>query len=441
MRRLRWVPIVLGSGTVVIYWVGIIFKPRGDFSNHWEFGRRILAGEYIYSGGLNFVYSPFWALAHAPLALLNPHLAQIVAYVLAPLSLAALLWTLHELSKEHLPLSFDKAFWSTCLATFLAVHFLSRDLPEIGINTALVALSWYAIYLWARKRELAGGMSLGLAAALKPTPLLFIAYFALKRQWKMAATSTAVFALLTVAPIAVQGPDLYIRGMRDWTTGVVRGIMDPDPSRGPLGEEKVENLALRPALARYLMHLPYGHLGRPETSDTPGRPHQPPNLYYLQFVDLPPYYAGIAVRSIMVTLLIVVVWLFRKKVSARTDPAILFECAAVSLLILLYSPITWKQHCVGVLPALFLICRSGFAGRPIPRWALGAVAVYALFALVLSREIIGQDLVKLLDSYRVKTIAIVLLMSALLGCRQALLATEVAEKDFVEDHRRKVSLS
>ena len=426
-------PIVLGSGAVVIYWVGIIRKPRGDFPYHWELGRRILAGEYIYIDGLNLVYPPFWALAYAPLALLNPHLAQIIAYVLAPLCFAALLWTLHQLSKKHLPLGPDKAFWSTSLAIVLAAHFLSRDLPEIGVNTALVALSWYAIYLWTREHEVAAVISLGVATALKCTPLLFVAYFALKHQWKMVVTSTVAYSLFTLAPIMVQGPDLYMRAMKDWTTGVVRGIMDPDPSRGPLGEEKVENLALRPALARYLMHLPYGHLGRPETSDTPGRPNQPPNPYYLQFVNLPPYYAGLVVRLIMASLLLIIAWLFRRSIVTRGDLSILYECAAVSLLILLYSPITWKQHCVGVLPALFLVCRSGFAGRSPPRWAIGAIAVYALFALVLSREIIGQDMVKLLDSYRVKTIAIVLLMLALLGCRQALLAAALAEKDFIKN--------
>ena len=41
-----------------------------------------------------------------------------------------------------------------------------------------------------------------------------------------------------------------------------------------------------------------------------------------------------------------------------------WEGAVISLLILLYSPVTWKQHCVGVLPALYLVCRAALAGVP-----------------------------------------------------------------------------
>jgi len=418
MRRLRWIPITVGSATIIGYWISILLEPRGDFLRHWELGRRLLAGEYIYENGLNFVYPPFWAMAHAPLALLPVHLAQIIGYLLAPLSLAALFWVLHQLSREHLPLDTDGLFWATTLAISLNINFLSRDLPEIGVNTALVALSWLAVYLWTREHEVAAGISLGAAAALKCTPLLFVAYFALKREWKMVLTSTAAFALFTMAPLLVQGPQQYLRAMSAWTTGVARGITEADPSRGPLGAEKVENIALRPALARYLMHLPYGHLGRPETSDTPGRANQPPSRYYLQFLDLPPANAAKVAGLTMAVCLLVVGYLFRNRVVSRTDLAVLCECATVSLLILLYSPITWKQHCVGALPAVYLICRGGFAGRSITRWVIAAIVIYAVFTGVLSREIVGRDVVKLVDSYRVKTIAIVFLTLAVLGCRR-----------------------
>jgi alpha-1,2-mannosyltransferase len=410
--------MILGVGTIAFYWMAIIIEPRGDFPSHWELGRRLIAGEYLYASGLNFVYPPFWGLAHAPLALLDLHFAQVVGYALAPLSIFSLLRIMHRLASKQLHLESEKAFWSATLAVALALNFITRDLPEIGVNTALVSLSWLAIYLWTEKRDIAGGISLGLAGALKCTPLLFVAYFALKRQWKIAAAAAFAFTLFTLAPIVVQGPELYGRAIKAWTGAVASGMMDPDPSRGPLGEEKVENLALRPALARYLMRLPYGHLGRPETSDTPDRPNQPPNSYYFQFLDLPPRVAGVVAQVLMAGLLIFVAWRFRNRVVERAEISVLYECAAVSLLILLYSPITWKQHAVGVLPALFLICRQALATERLPRWIAGAVATYALFATVFSREIIGRDMVKLLDSYRVKTIAILLLTAAVLGCRR-----------------------
>ena len=107
------------------------------------------------------------------------------------MSLFALLWILHQLSNSTLPLNRDGMFWLSALVISLNLNFLSWDLPEIGVNTFLVALSWFAIYLWARQRVLGAAISLGAAAALKCTPLLFVAYFALKREWRMVVASTA----------------------------------------------------------------------------------------------------------------------------------------------------------------------------------------------------------------------------------------------------------
>ena len=69
-----------------------------------------------------------------------------------------------------------------------------RDLTECGVNTLLVAYCWLGVYLWSRGRDIAGGVSLGLAMALKCTPALFWVYFLWKRQWRMAV-ATAVAAV------------------------------------------------------------------------------------------------------------------------------------------------------------------------------------------------------------------------------------------------------
>lgn len=428
IRRLRWVPITCGGIAFAFYWIQIIFRPRGDFPRHWEFGRRILAGEFIYGGGLNVVYPPFWAFAHAPLALVGSHIAQVVVYPLAPLAIAALLWILNQLTKDPLPLDDHRLFWSTSLAIFLASNFLLRDLPEIGVNTALVALSWLAIFLWSRQRDVLAGASLGLAIALKCTPLLFVAYFALKRQWKFVLASLVFFALFTLSPIVLQGPDAYNYAMRTWTETVVGGLTDPDPSRSVLGQDKVGNLSLRPALARYLMHLPYGHLGRPETSDNPDQSHGPPTPLYIHFGNVSPFWAGWIVKTTMVTLLLAIGWFFRGIITYRKDLSIIWECAGVSLLILLFSPLTWRQHCVGVLPALYLICRGGFAGHSIPKWIVGAVIMYGFVNIGLNREFLGKDLSRLLDSYHIKTLGIILLTIAALGYRKILVTSSSFSK-------------
>jgi len=415
LRRFKWVPAAAAAIWVLAVWVQIMLSPRGDFHIHFELGRRLADGVFIYNGGLDFVYPPFWALIHAPLHLLGLHAAQVIVYPLALVAIAALVLTLQRLSEKSMPLSPDAAFWSTALAVLLGSLFLGRDLPEVGVNTALVAMSWLSVYFWSRERDVAGGVILGLAAAMKCTPLLFAAWFLLKRQWKIAGVAFAACAVFTLAPALVSGPGQYVRMMEAWTSGVVRGLSDPDPSLGPLGQEKVENLSLRPALARYLMHLPYGHLGRPETSDNPQRPDGPPSPYYYQFLDLSSFEAGMVTRLLMAGLFLWMAWLMRLRPANRSSIEILWECSAISILILLFSPITWVQHGVGVFPALYLICRAAFAGFALSRLQTAAMGAFAMFCLIMNRFLFGRDFIKLANAYRVKTLGFILLLSVVVA--------------------------
>ncbi len=414
----KWVPITIAAGWFLWEWVTILLRVRGDFPHHWELGRRIVAETYIYAGNLDFVYPPFWAMAHAPLVIFgSPKAAQLVAYPFVILWLGILIRALMRLTRQQMPLSGKALFWVVTAALTLAGQFVTRDLPEVGVNTMLVALSWLAVALWSGERDMEAGICLGLATALKCTPLLFIAYFALKRQWRVTLYALVALAVFTLAPIFLMGPKGYHEAASSWVRGVIHGVSDPDPSRGVLGEERVINISLRPALARYLMHLPYGHLGRPETSDVPGRAHQPPSRYYVDSLNLKPAAAGVVVKGIMIVMVLAIAWGFRRRPFSRDDPTVVWECAILSLLILLISPITWKQHCVGVLPALYLVCGRMAIDPKIPRWIWPVMGLYTILAVFMNREFLGKDLMALLDSYKVKTAAILILLGLMLAWR------------------------
>ena len=435
LRPWKWAPITIGAGWLLIGWIiTAASDPHGDFENHRTLAQRLLDGKFIYANGLDVVYPPFWALAHTPLTLVPTRTARVLLYPLAGLSLGLLLWILHRLTRQQLPLHPEATFWCAVAAVLLTSLFLSRDLPIVGANTALLALSWLGFYLFSQGRPLRGGACLGLAAALKCTPLIFVAYFLLKRQWRLVGMAIVVAALATLSPILVRGGGAYRQTMSAWVGQVMRGLSDPDPSRGPLGEEKVENLSLRPALARYLMHLPYGHLGRPETSDSPERPSDPPSSWYLQFLDLTPLQAGIVVRAVMAALVLLVFGLFRRKPEAVHEGRLPFEFAAVTVLALLSSPVTWKAHAVGTLPAVYLVVRRALSRGEMPARVGIALGVFAVPALLLNRTFCGRDAIKLVDSYRVKTIGFLALLAAVLftwgieGARGRRPAEESAEE-------------
>jgi hypothetical protein len=137
--RLRRAAVAAAFVVVLASFFQTARRPRGDFPNHWEFGRRMAAGEFIYERGLDVPYLPLWALVHAPLTVLPVHAAQLVLFPLSLAAAALLLWVLDRLTRRSFPLDRERRFWVAALALLLSIRFLLRDMSECGVNLALVA--------------------------------------------------------------------------------------------------------------------------------------------------------------------------------------------------------------------------------------------------------------------------------------------------------------
>lgn len=392
-RRHFWRRVLIVVGLIVVcsQWVRVVRHPTGDFGLHWEFGRRLAAGEPLYGDwGLDRPYLPFWAVVHAPLTMFPKPVAQAITLPLFLVAFVGLVSVLHRLAERRLPADRDAEFWIVAIAVLLAGRFLIRDVLESGVNLALVALAWASVWLWSKKRDVAAGACLGFAIALKLTPALFLAWFAWKRQWKVAAATVAVTAMCVFSPLCFMDVPSYIDAHAYWTKHAVKGFSASDPTTGVLGAEPLQNMALRPALGRFLMHLPEKHDAR---LDHP---------LYVDFLNLTPAQAGWVTRLAMLAILCAVAWRFRHPVTDRRDPQLLWEAATVSVLILLFSPLTWGQHCVGVFPAFYLLLRSHWR-QPMPSGTKAFLAVYVFCILALNRAVIGKAGTYLVDSYRVST--------------------------------------
>jgi len=395
---LRWLVIAVGAVVVLVQWISTMLKPHGDFSRHWEFGRRLVHGEFLYVNGLDIPYPPFFAVAYAPLSLLPLQVAKPLFFLLGFLALIAILWILDRLS--YLAIRSGDRLWVIAGTLLLTSRFVVRDFDDGGQNLILLALTWAAVYLWTRNRDLLAAASLGLAVALKCTPALFIAYFAWKRQWKITGLAVLSAVIFTLVPAAWQTSSYPIH-MRTWIETVVRGLTQPDPSVGVLGPEQLQNKSLRPALARYLMHLPSGHPGRFEGGG------------YVDLLTLRPTTASFIIKAILIAGLLTIGWLFRSPIS-RDSPAVVWECAAVSVLMILYSPISWGQHCVAAIPAVYLIVRSFVSRQPQPRWLIWLFGMAAFILIIVNRSIIGRDPSVLLESYHLVTWSLIILLGVLL---------------------------
>ena len=396
----RRIAVILGVAILLGCAARAIIKAHeGDFQLHWETGRRFLAGEFLYTGGHDFPYPPFFGMLFAPTAFLPMPVAKAVFFPVGVAALLLLLWILHRLVRPAFSLDERQAFWVGVFAVFLAVQFLIHDQAVLGLNTALTTLTWLGIYLWIQRRDLLAGVSLGLAIAIKCTPALFLGYFLWKRQWRMAIYTAAAALFFTVAPVAWQGPTSWTRHMRTWISTAMDGVSGSGFEVSQDFRDK--NMALRPALMRYLVH-----------QHDFGRPGDPPPL---EVLNLPAAVAHGIANSVLFLLLGVFLWWSYGRAGARDDPRLLWELAALGVLMVLSSPITWGQHCVALLPACYMIAALLVVRDRVPPWIIAMIALYILFCALAGRDLIGRQLALPLVAYHISTFCILGLFPILLA--------------------------
>ena len=252
-----------------------------------------------------FTYPPFAAVAMLPMALFDLRTAIAVGLLL---NLAALAVVVRLLTGR----AWRRHGWYGCAlgACVLALFEPLRDTFSFGqVNLLLLALVLVDAWLLATGRGRRAGVGIGLAAAVKLTPALFIGLLLVAKRWRAAAVATVV-ALSATGFAAVVAPDASRFYWTDamWDTTRV-GRLD-----------YVSNQSLQGILAR---------LGEPDR----------------------------AVWAVAVVLTLGV-WAVRgRRAVVAGDWAAAF--ALTGLTACLVSPITWVHHLVWLLPSFAVLVRTG----------------------------------------------------------------------------------
>jgi alpha-1,2-mannosyltransferase len=349
----------------------------GHFDVSREFGRRLLAGEPLYAGGLHYPYMPSAALYFAPLALLPPGLGLAARYAIALGCLWLSLHLLHRMVSARARALAGQGLALAALTLILASHYVLRDLDDGGPHLIVLAMLVAGIWFIWRDRPLAGAAWLGLAAALKAPNGLFIAFFLYRREWRLAAATAAALAAWTLLPAAWMGPASWWQHQRLWArTAITSAVGAPGPSVAE-SEGRVQNQALRAVLQRHGAAA-----------------------------------SAVAIAGLGALVAATLLAWRRSRRSARTQwPA---ESSAVLLLSLLLSPVTWVQHLVLLVPALYLIAAvqrdTGLRGP-----AAAAMGLYFVLAVILNRELLGRDAYLFLLAHGLHTVCILLVLGVLLS--------------------------
>lgn len=269
---------------------------------------------------LPFTYPPMAAVLFSGLTFLPVWAANALVVVVSFLCLSVVcLLVTRRLTQR------TNVVWTVTAAVPVAALALEPVLSTFlfgQINLVLLALVVVDCLAVTDRRW--RGMLVGLAAAIKLTPLIFLLYFLLRRDWRAALTSVGTFAGLAAAGFVLAPED----SAEYWFHALL------DPSRVG-GLAYMTNQSLRGVLHRF----------------NPGQPAE--SLLWLGLSAIVVLLAVVAARK-------------------SNDVVALTAIATAGLLV---SPVSWSHHWVWCVPAFLAL---GFVRRNRARATLGALVTVSL---------------------------------------------------------------
>jgi alpha-1,2-mannosyltransferase len=308
-----------------------------DLDVYREAGRYVLHHADPYSPGfgdslrikLPFTYPPFAAVAFVPLALV-PKAAVVVGWTALSLCLFGVI-----VGVTVWPALLARGWGHPVVLGAVAGLLLwtvpvAQTISYGQINLILVAACLLDCGVTPRASGKHRGLLVGIATAVKLTPGLFIAYFALTRQWAAAARAAAAAAVCAALAFVIL----------------------PGPSR------------------EYWLHLVFD-------ASRPGNPSYYGNQSLLGALER----LHVGWLWVPLGLALGCVGLWR---AARAHGAI--AAVLVGLTTLVVSPISWQHHAVWIVPAAAAL----IVWATTPRRVAAAIAAIAVFLLPL--DFWGQQL-------------------------------------------------
>ena len=377
-----------------------------DIDIHREIGRRFLSGEYLYANDYCYMYLPTTGIYFSPLLILNRNPSLALRYAVAVGCLVITIMLFHRMLCGRS----DVNVWSRLLvgvgAGLLTLQFILNDLDDGGPHLILLGILAGGIYAIWVGRERLGAALIGFGIVLKITPALFVLLFLWKRQWRVASYTVLAAILWVLLPILYMGLTSWWEHHTEWTRNAVLSVLDRQAEGRQENELQKANLSLRHTMLRYLVTYPPTHRLR---QVDPG---------YQPVLDLPSPVANGIIGVAAISLLGVFAWSSRRAFQGPGDPTWARDCAGTLVLALLFSPITWDQHLVWMIPAAcVVVAAAARLNGALTRTGYTMLAVYVVLTMVLNYEVVGSAKWEALKSYHHLGIAMLILYALFLSSR------------------------
>jgi hypothetical protein len=242
-------------------------------------------------------------------------------------------------------------------AIVLCLPALLGDLSHNNVNIFILFLIAGALEAFRRRLDTLAGLTIALAVACKVTPLLFVAYFAWKRCWRVLGAALVGLGLwLAVVPGLTFGWDRN----RELMTGWYALMVERPLLKGEITTEH-PNQALTGFVYRLFTHSP-SYIVYPDNIPTPAEYHN------LTDIGRPAAWAVVKAFTVGFALTVVLLcrWPVRGLNDSRRGLRFAAECGLICLGMLLFSERTWKHHAVVLLLPLAALTYAIAVGN-LPR--------------------------------------------------------------------------
>ncbi|MCX7699969.1 MAG: DUF2029 domain-containing protein [Gemmataceae bacterium] len=371
LTRLSWLPRVFAIGVILVVLItGATYthkalQQRSAFLRWREQILQLDDGVNIYER-FQYPNPPIMALMLMPLAEMPPLAGALLWFGLKVLMAGGALWAGWRILTGAGP-----AFptWACCLAIVLSLRPLVGDLTHGNVNILILFLVSAALFAYHRRHEWLSGILLALAICCKVTPLLFVPYFAWKRQWRvLGGTAVGMAAFLFLIPALALGWDQNLTQLGSWT----RQMILPFVRDGVVYTEH-PNQSLPGVAYRLLTESP-SFTVYPEGQPEPAEFH---NIWALK-----PGIVKLLLRGSQAAFLLGMILLCRVPHTCRSGWPIVAEFAFILIGMLILSERTWKHHCVTLAwPMMVLVYAA--AVLPLSRRRRGAIVAGLTLALLL----------------------------------------------------------
>ncbi|MBL7157498.1 MAG: DUF2029 domain-containing protein [Candidatus Omnitrophica bacterium] len=208
-----------------------------DFDTYYYAGRDVLAGVSIYTeheGISPYIYPPFFACLIVPLALFSLEVASVFWYILnLALFFLSILLSFRLIFNDKLKDINPNALLSVPVILFfiIIIGFFIDNVSMLQANISILFLVVAGLYFFKKKMDLPAAFFLGLAISIKVIPILFLIYFIVKREFKMAAFIALWTGLFSyVLPAAFMGPDNAWVSLTMWSKSMLFESMSKNPN-------------------------------------------------------------------------------------------------------------------------------------------------------------------------------------------------------------------